>query len=355
MDSHNEVVVSGDTERQFCERALLATSLPIKDAELIADTLVEADLRGVHSHGIQIIPRYLRGLKNGINPKPKVRTLVDTGALAVLDGDCGMGQLVSVKAMEMAIDKARLQGIAAVAVQNSNHLGALAYYGMMAAKENMIGFCTTNAPAIMAPWGGLTETLGNNPICYTIPTGTGYPIVLDMAVSTAARNKVRMAAAKGEKIPLDWGLDREGQPTDDPHKALDGLLAPMSGVKGFGLAVIAEVLTAGLSGGLIGKDIPRDAIISPDILYPVKVSHYFQAIDVKQLVPLEDFKSRTENLIQQVHESELGKNSRGVFVPGELEFQNREHRLKGGIPISSAVLNSLDKIAEEICIEKLTR
>ena len=355
MTDNDSVIVQAEAERQFCEAAFRAVSVPNDDAALIADTLVEADLRGVYSHGMQILPRYVRGLKSGINPSPSIKTVVDAGSLAVLDGDCGMGQVVFVKATELAIEKALQHGIAAVSVRNSNHLGALAYYGMMAVDRDMMGICTTNGPSIMAPWGGVTETLANNPICVAVPSGNTYPVLLDMAVSTVARNKIRVAAARGEKIPLDWALTREGQPTDDPQEALKGLTAPMSGAKGFGLSVAMEVLTGVLSNGLIGKDVPRDVIYSDDVFYPVRVSHYFQAIDVKRLLPPEEFKARVDYLAGQVHESELAKGAQGVFMPGEMEFITRERRLKEGIPIPSVILHSLDRISKEISVEPLSR
>ncbi len=350
-----DVLVQPNLEREFCVRAFRAASVTDSDAEVVADTLVEADLRGVESHGIQILPRYVRGLWQGLNPRPNIKTVVDVGSLAVLDGDCGLGQVVSVKAMGLAIEKALKHGIAAVCVRNSNHLGALAYYGMMAVEQDMIGFCTTNAPAVMAPWGGLTVTLGNNPVCYTMPAGKAYPIVLDMAVSTAARNKVRVAAARGKKIPLGWGLDKDGQPTEDPEEALKGLLAPMSGAKGFGLGVAMEGLSAILSGGLIGLQVPREVLSSTEVFHPIHVSHYFQVIDVKRLTPLEEFKSRVDQLAQQVHESSLAKGTSAVYMPGEIEFITKERRMRKGIPISPAVLSNLDRIAGEISIEPLSR
>ena len=355
MADGDNVILQADAERRFCERAFETASISANDAEVIADTLVEADLRGVYSHGIQILPRYVRGLQNGINPSPNIETVVDAGSLVVLDGDCGMGQVVSATAMQMAIDKAGEHGVSVVTVRNSNHLGALAYYGMMAVEQDMIGICSTNAAAIMAPWGGRTETLGNNPLCVAIPSGRSYPIVLDMASSTAARNKIRVAATKGEKIPLGWGLDQEGQPTDDPEEALKGLVAPMAGAKGFGLAAVAEVLTAVVSGGLIGKEVPRDAITSPDVFHPTRVSHYFQVIDVERLLPVEEFKSRVDDLARQVHESRLAKGVEAVYMPGEIEFKTRERRLEEGIPTASAVVGNLDRLAEEISIEPLSR
>lgn len=356
-DTKDTVVVQPDAERLFCETALNAAALTPADADAatVADALLEADLRGVYSHGIQILPRYVRGLKEGINPSPNIKTIVDAGALALLDGDNGMGQIVSVKAMNMAIDRALQHGIAAVGVRNSNHHGALAYYGMMAVEQDMVGICSTNGPAVMAPWGGVTETLSNNPICFAIPAGDSYPIVLDMAVSMAARNKIRVAAARGEKIPLGWGLDRQGQPTDDPQKALDGLLAPMAEAKGFGLAAVLEGLTSILSGGPVAKEVPRDTLFSTDVLHPTRASHYFQAIDVGRLAPIAEFKARVDDLARQVHESDLAKDTEAVFMPGEIEFMTRERRLKEGIPIFAAVVQSLDRLAEEISIEPLPR
>ena len=355
MPDNDSVIIQPDAERRFCEEAFGTTPMPAGDAETIADTLVESDLRGVYSHGIQILPRYIRGLRNGINPTPRIETVVDAGSLALLDGDCGMGHVVSTKAMQMAIDKAGEHGIAAVGVRNSNHQGALAYYGMMAASQDMIGICTTNAPPVMAPWGGVTETLGNNPICYAIPAGKGYPVLLDMAVSTVARNKIRVAAARGQKMPPSWGLDRAGQPTDDPQKALDGLIAPMAEAKGFGLGVVFETLTAVLSGGLLAKEVSTAVISSTDTLYPTRVSHYFQAIDVSRLVPIDQFKARVDQLAEYVHESELAKGVDAVYMPGEIEFLTKEKRLKEGIPVYSAVLSTLDRLAEEVDIERLPR
>ena len=358
MSDDGGIIVSVDVERGFCEAALGTTNMPNSDTVLVADTLVESDLRGVYSHGIQIMPRYIRGLAQGLNPSPNITTVVDAGALVTLDGDGGMGQVVSCKAMELAIERAKQHGIAVVTVRNSSHMGALSYYGMMAINEGMIGICSTNGPAIMAPWGGLTETLGNNPICFGIPAGRSHPIILDMAVSTAARNKIRVAAAKGDRLPVGWALDRQGRPTSDPEEALLGLVAPMSEAKGFGLAVSLEAITAVLSGGLIGKEIPRDTIIAPDsvdVFRPTYVSHYFQAIDVSRLMNLEELKSRVDTLADQIHDSELGTGTDAVYMPGEIEFITRERRLETGIPISGAVLKNLDRIASEVGVNPLPR
>ena len=229
---------------------------------------------------------------------------------------------------------------------------------MMAVDNGMMGMVTTNGPAIMAPMGGITETLGNNPICYAIPAGSGYPIVLDMAVSTAARNKIRVASAAGTKIPLDWAFDRTGRPTDDPDVALEGLVAPMSGAKGFGLAVVMEILTAGLSGGLIGKEVLADTITAADssiVYHPMRASHHFQVIDMGGIVPLDEFKSRVDILARQIHESDLAVGSDAVYMPGEIEFKTKTYRLEHGIPIIPAVMDTLDKIADEVGIDRIER
>tara|TARA_B100001750_G_C15465966_1_gene577044 strand:+ start:250 stop:1317 length:1068 start_codon:yes stop_codon:yes gene_type:complete len=353
MSSEQETIIKSDKIKSFAIEALKSTSMSDEDAKTIADTLVESDLKGVYSHGIQLLPRYVRGLENGINPKPDIKIITDSGTIATLDGDCGMGQVVSVTAMKLAIKKAKKHGTGIVVARNSNHLGALAYYGMMAASENMISMCTTNAAAIMAPWGGTTETLGNNPICWTIPGDDTNLIMLDMAVSTAARNKIRVAAAKGEQLPRDWAFDKDGQPTQDPQKALDGLIAPMAGPKGFGLAVIMEILSGVLAQGLIGKELPRDAITSTDIFYPTKTSHYFHVIDISKFCAVETFKQRVKELSAQIHESNLAKGTSQIFMPGEIEFQTRAKRLNEGIPISKAVLINLEKLAKELNLSGL--
>ena len=354
MDNNLDFIVDSDAEREFAVQALKAVSVPDDHAHIVADTLVESDLKGVYSHGIQILPRYIRGLKNGINPTPVVKTEIDMGALATVDGDCGLGQVSAVQSMELAIEKARKHGIASVVTKNTNHLGALAYYGMMAVKAGMFGICCTNGPAVMAPWGGVTETLSNNPICFAAPSQNSYPVVLDMAVSMAARNKIRVAADKGETIPSGWALDRDGNPVTDPEVALEGLLAPMAGAKGFGMAVMIEILTSVLSGGLIGKNVPTDTMKSTDVFYPVYVSHYFQVIDISRLMPIEKFTERVDQISNQVHESELASGTSAVYMPGELEFITREKRIKDGIPLPAAVLSNLNRIASEISIDQIT-
>ena len=351
---NNSTLIAPEHAKEFCKNCFLTVPLSPADADLISESLVESDLKGVYSHGIQLLPRYIRGLKNGINPNPEIKTIVDAGSLSILDGDCGMGQVVGAKGMQLAIERAKLHGIASVAIRNSNHLGALAYYGMMAIKHDMIGMSSTNAASIMAPWGGVTETLGNNPICYAIPSGNSYPIMLDMAISTAARNKIRVAAAKGESIPLGWGLDREGRPTEDPEKALNGLVAPMAEAKGFGLGIVMEIMTAVLAGGTLSKDLPRDAIRSTSIFYPTYVSHYFHAIDIQRIMPIKEFKSKVDQLTTQVHESALAKGSGGVFMPGEIEFITKKERLKNGIPTPQSTLETLDQIAQEVGVAPLS-
>ena len=353
MSTEKELIIKSDNIKFFAIEALKSTSMSEEDAKIIADTLVESELKGVYSHGIQLLPRYVRGLKNGINPKPNIKITNDSGPIATLDGDCGMGQIVSVEAMKLAIKKAKMYGTGIVVARNSNHLGALAYYGMMAASENMISMCTTNAASIMAPWGGTTETLGNNPICWTIPGDENNLVLLDMAVSTAARNKIRVAAAKGEQLPPNWAFDKDGQPTQDPQKALDGLIAPMAGPKGFGLAVIMEILSGVLSEGLIGKELPRDAISSTDIFYPTHTSHYFHVIDVSRFCPIDTFKQRIKELSKQIHESHLAKGTSQIFMPGEIEFKTRIKRLKAGIPISETVLINLERLAKELNLSGL--
>lgn len=346
------MVLQAEALRRFCTAAFRQALMWEEDAALLAETLVEADLRGVHSHGVMLLPRYVRGLKvGGVNPRPEVKVVVETAAVALVDGDNGMGQMASVKAMELAIEKARRLGVGAVGVRNSNHFGAAAYYAMLALPHDMVGFATTNAPAVMAPWGGVTPTVGNNPFAYAMPAGRERPLVLDMACSTSARGKIRLAAQKGERIPLGWALTKEGEPTEDPHEALAGLLAPVGGYKGYGLAVIIEALAGVLTGALFARDIPRAGLESSEVFYPYHVGHFFGALDIGCFLSIAEYKARMDRLIGQIRSTALAKGVDRVYLPGEIEFEHHERRLREGIPTSYAVVRELKRLAEELGLE----
>lgn len=322
-----------------CAAILAACGMPEDDAALVATTLVEADLRGVHSHGAMRMPGYVRGLRaeDGINPRPQMQVIVQSDATAVLDADRGMGQVAAHRAMQLAIALAGQYGTGSVAVRNSNHCGALAYYAEMAVPARCIGFAVTNAGINMAPWGGTQRMVGNNPLAYAIPTPRGWPIVLDMATSVVAGGKLDVAAMRGEAIPLGWALDKEGRPTTDPRAARAGSLLPVGGPKGYGLAVVLDILCGVLSGGRFGAGLGMRGS-----------SHFFQAIQIERFTPYDAFLERIEQLIAQLKSCPTAPGVERILLPGELEAELKARRLAEGIPLDEETVERLESLAAEL-------
>jgi LDH2 family malate/lactate/ureidoglycolate dehydrogenase len=328
-----------------CARMMEKAGMPETGARITADSLVDADLRGTHSHGVIQLPGYLdRLMAGGINPRPTLRAVADTPSLAILDGDGGMGQVVSHQAMTLAISKGKQTGAGFVGVRNSEHFGACSYWSAMAVAADMIGICSTNGVSCMPPFGGITGTIGNNPIAIAAPAGREYPVIIDIATSVVAQGKMRVAAARGEKIPRDWAITLDGEPTDDPLEGLKGLVLPVAGYKGFGLAVAFEVLTAVLTGAPFAKQVPLD----PGPAEPLRIGHFFQAIDIAPLIPVPEFKSRMDELVRQIKESKLAKGVRRIYAPGEIEEETKAIRLRSGIPLAHPVIYDLKSVASRL-------
>ena len=226
------------------------------DATLLADSLVDADLCGTHSHGIIRVPDYAEKLTvKGVNPTAKPEVVREGPSFVIVDGRNSMGQIGTALAMRKVIGKAAQTGIAAGAIRGSNHCGAMAYFTRMALPHDMIGIATTNAIPTMAPWGGTERILGINPLAISVPAGEMSPIAYDAAFSGSSHGKIRIYQQKGMRIPEGWVLDREGQPTTDPKVAINGLLAPIGGFKGAGLAMIMGILSSMLSGASYGTEL----------------------------------------------------------------------------------------------------
>ncbi len=326
--------------RRLATEALQGAGVSNDHARIIADVLVEADLRGVDTHGMVMLPLYVRRLqREHINPKPSIRVVKESPSHALLDGDNGPGHLVAVKAMSVCIDKAKQNLAGIVGVRNSNHFGMAAYYSMMALKENLIGFSATDAPPLIAPYGGTTPTFGNNPFSIAIPTGLEFPIVLDIATSNVAFGKIFQARQMGQKIPLNWALDKQGRPTDDPEVAYQAaLLQGIGGHKGYGISVVIDILTGILTGALFARDIPPTGI---------GVGHFFAAFNPEIFMSLSEFRERLARMIAQVKESSLADGFDRVYLPGEKGHLYREERLKKGIPLPPHVYEQLDNVSRQ--------
>src|SRR3954454_10786675 len=275
--------------RAFCAAVFAATGMPPDQAAVIAANLVDADLRRVESHGVVRLPIYARRLAaRATNPTPHVRTVRETRTTAVLDGDNGMGQWVSIKAMELALAKAEDGDCVFVSVRNSNHFGAAAPYVSMGAGAGMIGIATTiGGINHMAPWGGAEAMLGNNPFAIAFPAGHTAPsIVLDMACSVAARGKIIVAAKEGRPIPPDWAVGPDGPPPADPGQALAGCVQPIAGAKGYALTLAIGRLSAMVSGAALGPEIPH---MYDELELPQNTGHLFGVLPVAPSLRLDEF------------------------------------------------------------------
>jgi LDH2 family malate/lactate/ureidoglycolate dehydrogenase len=335
---------------EFCINILIKSGMNLKDAEIISDTLMFAELRNVKSHGIVRLPTYIERMQKGVvNLNAEMKFINNNyAAVTTLDADNGMGQLAGHMAMKEAMRIARLYGIGMVAVKNSNHFGVASYYSMMALEENMIGLAMTNASPAIAPFGTKTPLLGTNPLTAAVPAGSEKPVVLDMSMSTVARGKIRMYALQNKEMPMDWGLDVDGNPTSDPNEALKGSLVPIGGVKGSGLSLIVDLLT----GVLTGTSITGEVKNITDMTDPSNTSHMFIALNISSFRDTEEYKGDVDAVIQKIKKLPP-KGNNEVFMAGEIEQNLMDKRKFEGIPVEIEVVEKLNKLAETFGTTKL--
>lgn len=333
-----EVKVPADELLDLVTRVFAKCGMNSIDAALLADSLVEADLGGVHSHGVLRVPEYVAKLTcKGVNPQGRPLVVRDEGACLVVDGNNSMGQIGAHFAMERAIERAQTLGVAVAAIRGSNHCGAMAYYASQALPYDMIGLATTNALPTMAPWGGAERLLGINPLGIAIPAGRELPIIYDAAFSGSSHGKIRIYKQKGWELPEGWALDREGRPTTDPAVAVDGLLAPIGGFKGAGLAMVMGILSTMLSGASYGTelgDMEHGPIAGRD-------GHIVAALRVSAFEDVVRFKARVDAAIQQIHTCRLAPGAERIYAPGEKEQLMRITYRREGIPLNTVELGDL--------------
>lgn len=322
--------------------------LSADDAATVAQVQLDADLRGVHSHGMRAVPIYLERLRRGIiNPRPRIQ-VSDLGVAVLIDGDDGPGQVVATRAMAECLARARRHRLGAALVRRSNHFGAAGYYAAMALSEDLIGVATTNGNLVLAPWGGVTPTIGNNPIAIAVPAGDEPPILLDVAMSVVAGGKVDLIAAEGDPLPAGWWLDAAGRPTQDVVAALSGLGiplgAPSAGHKGFGLALAMEVLAGVLTGARFGRQHTVEVEAGPR---PWDEGHFFLAIDPTLAMPLATFKARVDQVIREIRDTRPLAGGPPIHAPGELGWQRRERARREGILLPASVYRALRACAQE--------
>jgi LDH2 family malate/lactate/ureidoglycolate dehydrogenase len=279
-----------------------------------------------------------------MTPETQLTRVSDFGATGLIDANDGIGQIATMAAMQDAIERAEKFGIGAVAVRNSNHFGTCMYYTLKAVEKNCIGFLTTNGGPAIAPWGGISKTIGTNPWSYAAPAGKYAPMILDIANTAVARGKIYLAWNRQEKIPLGWAMNSRGEPTTDPQQAIDGLILPMAGHKGYGIAVMMDMLSGVLSGGCWGEK------VSGPYKYDKKsgAGHFMWAINIEAFRSAGDFNRDMERMIESIKATAKAPGTERIYYPGELESINDRLNRANGIEYPEKTVNDLKKIAQEL-------
>ncbi len=345
-----------DVLEQFMRDTFVVAGVPEADAAICADVLIESDKRGIDSHGIgRLKPIYIDRIRGGIiNPVTKIDVIKEGPTTAVLDGNNGMGQVVSRRAMEMAIEKAKTFGMGMVAVRNSNHYGIAGYYATMATEAGMIGLTGTNARPSIAPTFGIENMLGTNPLTFGIPTDEDFPFVLDCATSISQRGKIEVYQREGKELPSGWVIGSDGKPRTDTEQVLKDLvsggaaLAPLGGIgedlggyKGYGYATIVEILSAALQGGAFLKALSG---MSDGEKVPYRLGHFFIAIDVEAFTELDAFKKTTGEILRALRASEKAPGEERIYTAGEKEHLAYVERSEKGVPINEALEKDIEEI-----------
>jgi LDH2 family malate/lactate/ureidoglycolate dehydrogenase len=338
------MTLSSEVLIRFAYQLLTAVKVPQGKADLVAKSLVAANLRGVDSHGLQLLPFYIELILMGnIDIHTDGRMVSESGALLVYDGQNGIGQWISEICCEHAIRLGRAHGVSMVVSRESNHFGAAAFWAQRLSAAGLIGIVMCNASPLVAPWQGKDPRFGTNPICMSVPGPDNW--LLDMATTTVALGKILNAQFHGRStIPEGWAMDSEGVPTTDTQSALTGLLMPLGGYKGSGLAMLAEILCAVLSGGAMSTELGGIRIQGQ----PMRTSQMFLAIDVARIMPLDEFARRMQSLVGMAKSSKTAQGFDEVLVAGEPEWRMEEQRRRDGIPVSDGAWQNLVQAAQKL-------
>ncbi|HEM61991.1 MAG TPA: Ldh family oxidoreductase [Chloroflexi bacterium] len=348
----------------FIARLLKGVGVPGQDARVTAEVLVSADLRGIDSHGVARTRRYVDGLRDGVmKARPDVQVVHETAVTALVDGGGGLGQVVGVKAMKLAMDKAQEAGVGFVAVRNSNHYGIAGYYSMMALERELIGISMTNAAPLVVPTFGKDAVLGTNPLSVAVPTGGERPFVLDMATSVVTRGKLEEHERHDEPLLKGWATDSRGLDTTDASQVLHNLkerlgggILPLGGAgedwgghKGYGLALLVDILCGALPGAGYARSVyAKDEVGHP---LPANIGHFFGALRVDAFRPVAEFKDSMDDLVRALRASAKAEGQERIYIHGEKEWETTEERKRLGIPLHPKVVNDLRDLAQELGVE----
>jgi len=346
--------------REFSTRIFLHFGVSKADAEQAADVLASADLRGIDSHGVARLTSYFDLLSEGlINPTPKIKVLRSTLSTATIDGDNGLGLVVGPQANKIAMDMAENAGSGWVSICNTNHYGIAGYYVLQALKRDMIGWAMTNSTKLVTPLWGAERMLGTNPIAIAFPGKDEPPIVIDMATCAAAYGKIEMARRRGQPIPQGWGIDNQGRGTTNPDDIVaGGALLPLGsdrergGHKGYGLAIMVDVLCGALGGANWGPFTPPFALRQeiPARSVGKGIGHFFGAMRIDGFIEADEFKRQIDDFIRTFRATKPAPGTNGPLIPGDPEREAEKVRSKDGVPLIMPVVEELRAISKKIGI-----
>ena len=336
----------------FIASAFQKVGISVPEAQSIAQLMARADVNGSEGHGIFRLPQYIRRIKGGaVNIKPDIRIEREAAAMALVNGDNGMGHLVMKFAAEKAIEKAKTAGVAWVGAKWSNHAGPASLYASMPVAHNMIGLYLAVGNANHLPaWGGLDMLLSTIPISIALPGEDEAPVILDMATTVAAYGKVKTKAQRGEMMPEGWMMDRQGNPLTDPNRSNEGFLLPIGGYKGYGLALMFGLLAGTLNGAAMGRDVVD---FNADDTTPTNTGHCIVAINIEAFQPVAEFKKSVDVLVRDLRKSERLPGVDRIHIPGEGSHAARTDRVKNGVPMPPSLMAALDALAAELGIAPL--
>ncbi len=358
VDENEYVRVPRDELFRVVKDIFVSLGVPESDAEIVADNLVMADLRGVESHGVQRLKRYVDGIKaGGVKINPDIKVVKESPVFAVLDGDEALGQVAAYKAIQMAIEKAKKNGVGIVGVRNSNHYGIAGYYAYKIAKEGLVGISMTTSRPLVAHTGAMEKFVGTNPISLGAPVEGEEPFLLDMATSVVPSGKVEVYRRKNKPVPGEWAISTEtGEIINDPNTILSpkGAILPLGGLKelsgghkGYGLAVLVDIMSGVLMGATWSRHVGGTSDKKSD------VGHFFMAIDPGAFGDAEEFKKNMKKMIEELKNAKKHPNFDKIWVHGEKGHLTMETRLKIGIPIYKKVYNEINEIAKEVGVKPL--
>jgi LDH2 family malate/lactate/ureidoglycolate dehydrogenase len=353
MAEANGTRVAASAIASLIEDAMQAVGVPATDAAKIAELMLEADLSGADAHGVFRLPQYIRRIKaGGVNPKARIAVEKTAPATAIVDGDNGMGHLVMQRAADTAVELAKQNGVAWVGARRSNHAGAAGTYAAMALPHDMIGIYSAVANANHMPaWGAAESLLSTNPIAIAVPAGQEPPVVLDIATTVVSYGTVKAYKLQGKPMPADWMVSaKDGKPITDSAKSGEGLLMPIGGHKGSGLALVLGMLAGVLNGAAFGREVVD---FNADDESACNTGHFIIALDVSRFMPIAAFKSEVDRQLRDLKSSKLLPGFDSIRLPGEQREARRMDRRTNGVPVFSEIVEQLDKLAAELKIKPL--